>query len=469
MKVRMLLFLLAIIGWVTLSCTEVETYESATVRHSSLGTGGAAGMGGAGADLPNILLIILDDVGAESSSLYPELVGDTGAVSTPNIEDLAANGLVFDNAWSSPLCSPTRSTIVSGRYTHHTGVTDVSEEAVLPVDTVTIFDRLTAETVYGQGFFGKYHLGGKGLNNTGHVADIGVPFFKGLLWNLKSPENHFNWDVHSLDSPTYRSTTYSTVGITDMAVEFIQDHEATRPGDPWFVYLAYAAAHAPFQVPPSELHSVDLGGATPGTVLNTLDNYKATVQSFDTTFGQLLEEINLEETTVIIIGDNGTPAEMKDTGTNVKNSKSTIYQGGVHVPLIIAGAGVTRQGREDALVTSTDLYATILSLAGLPVTHVYNSYSLLPLLSDENATSGRTHSFTERASPSGSGHRYAIRDERYKLMYNGGANPWALYDLVANPKESANKYNKPAYATQQASLEAALAPIIAEAPPQFFP
>ena len=105
------------------------------------------------------MLIIADDLGAESTSLYPALAGDSGQVPIPNIEALAQNGLVFDNAWASPVCSPTRGTIVSGLYGYRTGVTTVGD--VLPTSTVTLFDRLTAESpTYSQAFFGKYHVGG---------------------------------------------------------------------------------------------------------------------------------------------------------------------------------------------------------------------------------------------------------------------------------------------------------------------
>ncbi len=90
------------------------------------------------------MLIIADDLGAESTSLYPDIAGDSGQVPIPNIEALAQNGLVFDNAWASPVCSPTRGTIVSGQYGHRTGVTTVGN--VLPTSTVTLFDRLTAES-----------------------------------------------------------------------------------------------------------------------------------------------------------------------------------------------------------------------------------------------------------------------------------------------------------------------------------
>ena len=424
---------------------------------------GSKGGGGSAPELPNILLIIADDIGAESVSLYPELVGDSGAVPIPNLEALAAHGLVFDNAWASPVCSPTRATIVSGQYGHRTGVTYVN--AVLPADTVTVFDRLTAESPsYGQAFFGKYHLGGKDPTSAQHVADIGVPTFRGMLGG--SIHNYYEWVEYSLDEPPSTNTTYSTTAFTDFAIDYIREREATRPNDPWFVYQAYNAAHTPYQVPPAELHSVDLGGARPGRVSSKLPTYKAIIQSLDTSIGRLLAEVDLEETTVIFIGDNGTPAAHKDTGSGVRGSKAGVYEGGLRVPLIVAGAGVTRRGREDALVSSVDLYATVLALAGLPVSHVNDSYSVKPLLSDETATSGRTHSFSEMAAADLATQRYAIRDSRYKLIFSNRR--WQMYDLIEDPLETTNLYKSVAHQAARAALEAEIALLAPNAPDGYF-
>ena len=449
---------------VTLTISDGASTGSATTQVSFVerepdGGGG----GGAGPERPNVLLIIADDLGAESVSLYPDLVGDSGAASIPNLERLAENGLVFDNAWSSPACSMTRGTIVSGQYAHRTGVTYVN--AVLPTNTVTLFDRLTAETTYGQAVFGKYHLGGSGLTSAAHVADIGIPTYHGILGGTIS--DYYNFIVYDPNAPPYTTTTYSTTAFTDFAIDHIHQHEAARPNDPWFVYQAYNASHSPFQVPPAELHSVDLGDAKPGQVLNTLPNYKAITQSLDTSIGRLLEEVDLEETTVIFIGDNGTPGDQKDKGTGIRSSKGSVYEGGVRVPLIVAGAGVTRRGREDALVGSADLFATILSLAGLPVSHVENSYSIKPLLSDPAATSGRTHSFSETQSANGQTQRYAIRDSRYKLLSNNKVRE--LYDLIDDPLETTNLYASAAHHAVRAALEAEIDALAPEAPDGYFP
>jgi arylsulfatase B len=468
--------------------TDTVTTTVTFVEPEPSGGGGAGGEGGAGGGArqrPNILFIIADDLGAEATSLYPELVGDSGAVPVPNIEALADNGLVFDNAWASPVCSPTRGTIVSGQYGHRTGVTNVGN--VLPTSTVSVFDRITAESpaAYAQAFFGKYHVGGGSIDPRPgtaypaapgvlqHARDLGIPTFRGLLGG--GVADYFNWTTYDINGPEVANTTYATTALTDFAIDYIQKHEAEKPDEPWFIYQAYNAPHAanggnsPYQVPPAELHSVDLssvGNPAPGTYATNVPIYKANIQSLDTELGRLLNAVDFENTVVIFVGDNGTPGPVKDTGTGIRNSKGSVYEGGVRVPLVVAGAGVTRRGREDELFVTTDVYATVLDLAGVPVSHVNNSYSLKPVLGDEAATSGRTHSFTE-VSSGPNNRRWAIKDRRYKLINNNRV--WELYDLVADPLEATNLYASPSHAAARASLEAEIALLKAEAPAGYFP
>ena len=454
----------------TVSDGEITTTASSSVTFVDSEANGSGGAGGAGPERPNVLLIIADDLGAESTSLYPSLAGDTGAVPVPTIESLAENGLVFDNAWASPACSMTRGTIVSGLYGYRTGVTSVG--SVLPIDTVTLFDRITAESPsYSQAFFGKYHLGGN-ITNTKHVTDIGVPLFRGILGGGVS--DYFNWTTYDTEAAPFQNKTFATTALTDYAIDYIHQHEATKPNDPWFVYQAYNAPHSvgansPYQVPPAELHHVDLssvGNPTPGTIATNIPVYKALIQSLDTELGRLLKEVDFEKTTVIFVGDNGTPEPVKDKGTKVRGSKGGAYEGGVRVPLIVTGAGVTRRGRANDLVVTSDLYATILALTGINVSHVNNSYSITPLLSDAAATSGRTHSFSETSSGT-SNRRYALKDTRYKIVSNLGKRE--LFDLVADPQETTDLYGKPAYAAVRASLEAEIDKLNADAKPGYFP
>lgn len=467
----------------TVSDGEFTATSSTTVTFVDDEGGGGAG-GGNGTAQPNVLLIIADDWGAESTSFYPELVGNSGAVPVPSVESLANNGLVFDNAWSTPACSMTRSTIVTGQYGYRTGVTSVG--AVLPTDTVTVFDRLNQDSPdYAHAFFGKYHLGGglfdplAGGTFAGapsilqHARDLGIKTFQGILGG--AVVDYYSWNIFDINGPAKPTTTFATTALTDLAIDFIQDQKDKRPGKPWFLYQAYNAPHAanggnsPYQVPPPYLHSVDLsavGNPAPGASATNVPVYKANIQSLDTEIGRLLAEVDLENTIVIFVGDNGTPSVVKDEGAHIRGSKGSAYEGGVRIPFVVAGAGVTRRGREDDLVQTNDIYATVLSLAGVEADNVSSSYSIEPLLSDETATTGRTHSFTETSNGT-SNRRYAIRDKRFKLVSNLGVRE--LYDLVADPLETTDLLASAPHAAVRASLEAEIDALNVDARPGYFP
>jgi arylsulfatase A-like enzyme len=382
------------------------------------------------------------------------------------------------------VCSPTRGTIVSGQYGHRTGVTTVGN--VLPTSTVTLFDRITSDSpTYAQAFFGKYHLGGGSIDPRPggsypaasgilqHVRDLGIPLFRGILGGGLA--DYFNWTAYDSNGPSLATTKYATTVLTDWAIEYIHEQEANTPDKPWLIYQAYNQPHAanggnsPYQVPPAELHSVDLssvGNPPPGTYATNVPVYQANIQSLDTELGRLLKEVDLDNTVVIFVGDNGTPPPVKDTGSGLRDAKGSVYEGGIRVPLVVAGAGVTRRGREESLVVTTDLYASILELTGVSVSHVNNSYSFKPVLSDEAATNGRTHSFSE-VSNGTNNRRWALKDNRFKLVHNNGARE--LYDLAVDPLETTNLYESPAHAAVLSTLQAEVAALKAEAPAGYFP
>ena len=258
------------------------------------------------------------------------------------------------------------------------------------------------------------------------MRDLGITNYRGILGGALV--DYFNWVTYDINGPQLANTTYSTTALTDYAIDYIHQHEAKKPNEPWFLYQAFNAPHAanggnnPYQVPPAALHHVDLssvGNPAPGVYQTSIPVYQADIQALDTEIGRLLAEVDFSKTLVIFVGDNGVPPPVKDTATGLRDAKGSAYEGGVRVPLIVAGAGVTRRGREDNLFVTTDLYATILDVAGVPVSHVNDSYSLKPLFTDEAASTGRTFSFSE-ISTGTSQRQYGLRDTRFKLVNNLG-------------------------------------------------
>ena len=153
--------------------------------------------------------------------------------------------------------------------------------------------------------------------------------------------------------------------------------------------------------------------------------------------GEALGKSNLpgtvrENTVIIFIGDNGTPREVVQSPYEPGKAKGTLYEGGIHIPMIVSGAGVTRAGeRESALLNSTDIFSTISDLAGTEFPAINDSRSFRALLSDA-AASKRTEIYSEVSSANVWG--WAIRNERFKLIqYDDGSEEF--FDLSTDPYE----------------------------------
>jgi arylsulfatase A-like enzyme len=240
--------------------------------------------------------------------------------------------------------------------------------------------------------------------------------------------------------------------------------------------LPYGAPHgtAPnngFQVPPEHLFTVDVGGRKAGdpTIYNgAIPVYQATIQALDTEIGRLFRAMNeagqLDNTLIIFMGDNGTPASVKDPAARIRGSKRSVYEGGVRVPLVVAGPGVTRRGREAHLVAAEDIFATIADLAGVPLVNnaINDGYSLVPLFGSGQVGTGRRYAFTELCGSTGAGDKhFAIRGPQYKLVYSD--EEWGLFDLQRDPWETTNLYDSAPHAGARAELLAELRALRAKA------
>ena len=307
------------------------------------------------------------------------------------------------------------------------------------------------------------------------VRDIGITNYRGVLGGALT--DYFNWWTYDINGPAIANTTYSTSALTDYGIDFIRQQKATSSTQPWFLYRAFNAPLAanggnnPYQVPPANLHHIDLssvGNPAPGVYQTNIPVYQSDIQALDTEIGRLLAEVDFSKTLVIFIGDNGVPPPVKDTATGLRDAKGSAYEGGVRVPVIFAGAGVTRRGQTtNSLFVTADLYATILDVAGVGgVSHVNDSWSLKPLFTDETASTGRTFSFSEISNGT-SQRQYGLRDTRFKLVNNLGN--WELYDLVTDPHETTNLYQNAQYAAVRAAFQADIAVLKAGAKPWLLP
>ena len=160
---------------------------------------------------------------------------------------------------------------------------------------------------------------------------------------------------------TTTSTVYATTDTVDETLKVIA--QAKREKKRYFAWTAFNAPHDPFHPPPAELHPRT---PLPPTGATNRAIFEAMVEAMDTEIGRLLENVTLADTTVIFIGDNGTTGAVIAPPYPRDKAKATMYEGGVRVPLLIAGAGVASPNRQvSALVSAVDLFPTILELAGI--------------------------------------------------------------------------------------------------------
>lgn len=391
----------------------------------------------------NVLLIIADDVGQDASSQYN--IG-TEKPNTPYLDQLASAGVVFENLWVNPVCSPTRSALLTGKYGISTNV--FSPGDVHDTAETNVFEELKQgpqTSHYASALIGKWHLGG---GRTG-PNDAGIDHFAGILGGGVSDYRSWSLNVNGTNTAV---TSYTTTEITDQAISWLGDQT-----EPWFMWVAYNAAHTPFHLPPTDLHDRNLSADQADIDANPLPYYLAAIEAMDSEIGRLLESMSNEEranTTIFFIGDNGSPGRVAQDGPTYRGSKGSLYEGGIRVPMIASSGAVTRQGaRETAIINGTDFYATILELTGHNSEAKNNdSQSFVPLL-DGSSTATREYIYTDGAEG-----RHAIRGQRFKLIVNDDGSK-ELYDLDTDPGESANLIVNASFANELSELELELSKI----------
>jgi arylsulfatase A-like enzyme len=376
---------------------------------------------------PNILLIIADDMGLDASPGY-----NLGSVkpNMPNLQNMINTGLRFNNLWSYPTCTPTRSSIITGKYGFRTNVMNVND--VLSTSETSIQQHIASNTgnTYSTAVIGKWHLS----MDASHPTNMGIDYYAGLING--GVQSYWNWNFTE-NGQTSSSSEYATTKFTDLAIDWLDDQ--TKP---WFLWLAYNAPHTPFHLPPNELHSQGVLPTDQASIdANPLPYYMAMLEAMDSEMGRLISSMTQEEkdnTVIIFIGDNGTPNQVVQEYSS-QRAKGSVYQGGVNVPMVVSGLDVSRMNQtEDALINTTDLFTTVAEITGAGGSSINDSQSFMPLLTDANATK-REYVYTEIGKDTG-GFDYTIRNATHKyILFDNGSE--ALYNLVNNPLENPNLLN----------------------------
>ena len=376
---------------------------------------------------PNILLIIADDMGLDTSPSYS--VGSTKP-NMPNLQHMISSGVTFNNVWSYPTCTPTRASILTGKYGFRTNVLKVDDELATSETSIQKYLNENTNTAYSHAVIGKWHLS----KDTNHPTNMGVDYYAGLLSG--GVQSYTNWDFLE-NGNTTTSTEYTTTKFTDLAINWVDAQ--TKP---WFLWLAYNAPHTPFHLPPADLHSQgDLPDDEASIDANPTPYYMAALEAMDSEIGRLLNSMSQEEkdnTLIIFIGDNGTPNQVKQDYPN-RRVKGTVYQGGVNVPMVVSGTTVSRINQtEDALIGTTDIFATVADIAGAGISEINDSKSFKGLFNTSDVAK-REFIYTEIGKDSG-GSDYTIRNSSHKyILFSDGEE--ALFDLSVDPLEGTNLLN----------------------------
>lgn len=381
-----------------------------------------------GSSLPNILLVIADDMGKDTFPNYPE---GQEKPQLPILNNLMASGITFDNLWTYPVCSPTRASILTGKLGYHTGVMEVEQDISLNEESLHDFLKDQTNGGYDTALIGKWHLS----NTITDPNSMGVDYYSGIIGGGVS--SYTNWN-RVTNGQKERVATYTTTEFSNQAVQWI-----SQRSKPWFLWLAYNAPHTPFHLAPTNLHNQgNLSGDETMIETNPLPYYFSAIEALDTELGRVIESIpnGLENTIVIFLGDNGTPSQVVQSPYRTRRAKGSIFQGGINVPMVISGVGVTRKGeREDALIQSTDLFTTIAQMAGSGILEKHNSKSFHALLRETDVDT-RAYAYAEKSTDGNVS--YTVRDAQYKLIVDTDGTE-SVYDLKNDPYERSNLLTNP--------------------------
>ncbi len=392
---------------------------------------------------PNIIIILTDDQGYHDVSYY-----GTKDIRTPSIDALCKEGMRFDHFYAnSPVCSPTRASLMSGRYPDFVGVPGLIRSTLdnnwgyLEPETILLPQKLK-EVGYQTALIGKWNLG---LESPNLPNEKGFDLFHGWLEDMM--DDYWTHLRHGknfmrLNNEPIKPVGHATDLFTEWTVDYIQEQSLLKK--PFFLYLAYNAPH--FPVSPPEEWLLKIKKREPA-LSEKRAKLVAFIEHMDDNIGKVISALKAsgqyENTVIIFTGDNG--GHLPDEANNgvLRDGKQSMYEGGLRVPTFISWPKVISAGSVSKQINlSMDIFPTVLDLAGVPITHTIEGRSFLSTLQGkQNDTEpARTLYFTRREGGMEYGGKayHAIRQGDWKLLQNNPYQPLELYNLALDPQEKNN-------------------------------
>jgi len=372
---------------------------------------------------PNVILIMTDDQGYGDITSHGNLT-----LKTPNIDKIAQEGARLDNFHVSPVCAPTRASLLTGRYHIRTGVVHVKGNLdVLRSDELTIAE-LFKQHGYKTGYFGKWH---NGYHYPNHPNGQGFDEFFGFLGGHFP--NYFNPTLDH-NSNEIKTTGFITDIFTDKAIDWIKENKNA----PFFCYIPYNAPHTPCQVEDNYFDKYAAMGFDDKTA-----SIYGMVENLDDNIGKIhevLSELDLEENTIIVfLTDNG-PNTAERFNAGMKGHKTHVDEGGVRVPLFIKWKNKIPAGlMSTQLSAHIDILPTLADLCNIPLPEYLelDGANLSKyLLNDQQAHFDRTiythFYFGNKLQPK----KGTARTQQYRYVLNPKEE--GLYDMINDPGQEKN-------------------------------
>lgn len=410
---------------------------------------------------PNVILIMTDDQG------YGDL-GITGNpnIHTPTIDAFAERSLRFNNFHVSPVCAPTRSSLMTGRYSLRTGIRDTYNGGAIMSDSEVTIAEMLKQADYATGIFGKWHLGD---NYPSRPSDQGFDesliHLAGGMGQVGDFTNYFKKETSYFDPTLWHNNQpesyegYCSDIFTDNAIDFIKKNHKK----PFFCYLSFNAPHTPLQVPDeyyqlykeldplSGFNSDDLYGIE----MSEKDKEAARkvygmVTNIDDNLAKLfrkVEELGIKENTIIIFMTDNGPQQIRYVG-GMKGRKSSVYKGGIRVPFYLQYPAKFKKPKDiDGMAAHIDLLPTLAELCNVPLPkdRKIDGKNLLPLIKNRWVEERSFYSYWTRKYPE-LYNNMALQRGDYKLVgrtdFDAVLHDFELYNIGKDPNERTNIINQ---------------------------